>query len=77
MIQKRSVKFGMIGAGAIGQAYSQAFTKTDQAELVSVADVRAEAVQAIADTIGCASFESADEMFEKSMLDAVLVCPPP
>lgn len=73
----RKTKFGLVGAGAIAQAYAQAFEKTDIAEMVGVADIRTEAAQALAERLGCASYESYQAMNEGAELDAVIICTPP
>lgn len=73
----RKTKFGLVGAGAIAQAYAQAFEKTDIAEIVGVADIRTEAAQALAERLGCASYESYQAMNEGAELDAVIICTPP
>ena len=71
------VKFGIIGAGGIAQAYAQAFSQSEVAQLVGVADVRPEAAKAMADKAGCASFSSYESMAENLDLDAVLISTPP
>ncbi len=71
------VKFGLIGAGGIAQAYAQAFETSTTAELVAVADVRTEAAKAMAEKAKCQSFDSYQSMLEGAQLDAVIVCTPP
>jgi len=71
------VRFGLIGAGGIAQAYAQAFETTAHAELVAVADVRSEAAKAMAEKVRCQSFDSYQSMLEGTQLDAVIVCTPP
>jgi len=71
------VVFGIVGAGAIAQAYSQAFRGLAAARVAAVADVRPEAARALAEELGCAAFASHQEMAERVQLDAVLVCTPP
>lgn len=77
MITARKLRFGMVGAGAIAQAYTQAFHGNRQAELVAVADLREEAVNAIASTLNCAGFTDYRRMMDEMALDAVIVCTPP
>jgi predicted dehydrogenase len=77
MIAHTPTRFGLVGAGGIAQAYAQAFQDSDVADLVAVADVRAEAAEAIAQSLGCASYASHLEMVAAEDLDAVLVCTPP
>lgn len=71
------VAFGLVGAGAIAQAYAQAFRATSRARVAAVADVRREAAQALAEELGCAAFAGHREMAEQVPLDAALVCTPP
>jgi len=71
------VRFGLVGAGAIAQAYVQAFGRTPRARLAAVADCRLEAAQALADGAGCVAFATVDAMLEELELDAALVCTPP
>ena len=71
------VRFGLIGAGGIAQAYAQAFETSTTAELVAVADVRTEAAKAMAEKAKCQSFDSYQSMLEGAQLDAVILCTPP
>jgi predicted dehydrogenase len=77
MIASASLRFGMVGAGGIAQAYAQAFRDTDIANLVAVADVRAESAEAIAQSIGATAYATHEEMADTENLDAVVVCTPP
>lgn len=77
MIASANLRFGMVGAGGIAQAYAQAFRDTNIADLVAVADVRAESAEAIAQSIGAKSYASYEEMAAAENLDAVVVCTPP
>ncbi|WP_017296502.1 Gfo/Idh/MocA family protein [Nodosilinea nodulosa] len=76
-MSKQTVKFGLVGAGGIAQAYAQAFEKSAVAELMGVADVRSEAAAAMAESAGCQSFTSYEAMAEALDLDAVVICTPP
>jgi predicted dehydrogenase len=71
------VRFGLVGAGAIAQAYAEAFTQTTAAKLVAVADSRREAAEKMADAAQCQAFTDAESMADAVELDAVLVCTPP
>jgi predicted dehydrogenase len=73
----RPLRFGMVGAGGIAQAYVQVFRKAPEVELVAVADSRAQAARATAEAAGARWFDSHDGMAEGCDLDAVLVCTPP
>lgn len=70
-------KFGLVGAGAIAQAYAQAFETCETAEMIGVADVRSEAAQALAERLGCPSYDSYQAMDDSSEIDAVIICTPP
>lgn len=73
----RPVQLGIVGAGAIAQAYAQACSLTKDVELRAVADPRLEAAQSMGESYGCASFSSAEAMLEEMELGAALVCTPP
>jgi predicted dehydrogenase len=76
-MSKQIVKFGLVGAGGIAQAYAQAFEQTDLAELVAIADLRPEAAAAMAKAANCPSFQTHQEMVNAVELDAVIICTPP
>jgi predicted dehydrogenase len=71
------VRFGLIGAGGIAQAYAQAFETCPVAAIVAVADVRAEAAQALAERLHCQPFDSYQALAEGADVQAVIVCTPP
>jgi predicted dehydrogenase len=71
------LRFGVVGAGGIAQSYAQAFEQCDSARIVAVADLRADAARALAERLGCPSYDSYQAMAEKTRLDAVIVCTPP
>lgn len=70
-------RFGIVGAGAISQGYSQAFQTSDECITVGVADVRTEAARSLAEVHGCPAFASHTELADACDLDGVLVCTPP
>lgn len=70
------LKFGLIGAGGIAQAYAQAFNESSCCELVAVADVRREAAMALAEITGGTSYTDYAHLAEIE-LDAVIVATPP
>lgn len=77
MIKRNKIRIGMIGAGAIAQAYAQSFTKCEKAELVGVADVRAEAAEAVASSFDCVAVSDYKKLYDDVGVDAVLICTPP
>lgn len=77
-MKERLIKFGMVGAGGVAQAYAQAFAACESARLVAVADVRHEAARELAaKTAGCRAFDSYEALCDEAELDAVVVCTPP
>jgi predicted dehydrogenase len=71
------MRIGLIGAGAIAQTYGQVFAQSSSAELVGVADVRADAARALAERMHCPAFDSYDELVSASRCEAAVVCTPP
>jgi predicted dehydrogenase len=72
-----SLRFAIIGAGAISQGYAQAFQSCDDAEVVAVSDIRLPAAKSLAEVLGCSAFDSHEKVTEECEIDAVLVCTPP
>jgi len=71
------LRFGIIGAGMVAQAYVQAFERCECAALVGLADKRIEAARALAERLKCRSYEAFEDMVEECKPDAVIVCTPP
>src|SRR5437016_12429877 len=70
------LKFGLVGAGGIAQAYAQAFNESKCCELVAVADIRADAARALAEIVGGKAYNDHKQLAETN-LDAVIVATPP
>ncbi|MBV9217274.1 MAG: Gfo/Idh/MocA family oxidoreductase [Acidobacteria bacterium] len=70
------LKFGLVGAGGIAQAYAQAFNESECCELVAVADVRPEAATALAEIVGGKAYADHKDLTDAE-LDAVIVATPP
>jgi predicted dehydrogenase len=75
--KREKLRFGLVGAGAIAQAYLQAFENCDEARVVAVTDPRAEAAHSAAQRMRCASYDRVERMVEDCPLDAAIVCTPP
>lgn len=72
------LKLGIVGAGGIAQSYAQVFESCETSEVAAIADVRAEAAQALAEKIkGPRAYRSYETMADEERLDAVLICTPP
>lgn len=72
-----ALRLGLVGAGAIAQSYFKSTENCPQVQWVGIADVRAEAAAAAAESIGCPAFASHTELAEQAGCDAVMVCTPP
>lgn len=70
------MRFGLVGAGGIAQAYVQAFDESKCCELGAVADIRTEAATALAEIAGCESYADYQQLADLE-LDAVIVATPP
>lgn len=71
------LRFGLVGAGGIAQAYVQVLADLDEAVAVGVADPRSEAAHAAASTLGCRSFPDVESLADGTALDGVILCTPP
>jgi predicted dehydrogenase len=72
----KKLKFGLVGAGGIAQAYAQAFNDSKCCELVAVADIRADAATALAEIVNGKSYGDY-RLLAYVELDAVIVATPP
>ncbi|MBC7901033.1 MAG: Gfo/Idh/MocA family oxidoreductase [Saprospiraceae bacterium] len=72
------LKFGLIGAGGIAQAYSQAFNESECCDLVAIADVRLDSAKALAEISSGRAYADYKALAEsESGLDAVIIATPP
>jgi predicted dehydrogenase len=74
---KEKIKFALVGAGGIAQAYAQAFERCEVAQLVAIADVREAQAAALAVKLNCHSYSSYQMMADCEQFDAVIICTPP
>ncbi|MDH5797920.1 MAG: inositol 2-dehydrogenase [Paracoccaceae bacterium] len=70
-----TVRFGVLGAGRIGQVHAAAISSVPGAELVAVFDPVAEAAQSVREKYG-ADIRSIDEIAASDDIDAVAICTP-
>lgn len=70
-----TIRFGILGAGRIGQVHAAAVAATHGAMLTTVADAHAEAAETIARTYRCET-RSIDEIAASDDIDAVAICTP-
>jgi len=71
------IAFGLVGAGAIGKAYIQAFEACETARLVAIADIDPRACREAATRANCIAADDMRALADIGNLDAVLVCTPP
>lgn len=71
------LRLGLVGAGNIARTHVDAVSHATCAEIVGVADVRAEAARQMAERLGVPSFESHEALGDALALDGVIVCTPP
>ncbi len=71
------VRFGIVGAGAIAKAYSEALEQAEGVCLTAVADTMFDAAKSMADGHGAAAFASHRELALSGLCDAVIVSTPP
>ena len=70
-----TVRFGVLGAGRIGQVHARAIASVPGAALVAVADAVEAAAQALQDRYGC-DIRSIDAIEQADDIDAVVICTP-
>jgi predicted dehydrogenase len=72
-----TIRFGIIGAGRIAEAYASAFQKTRNARLTCIADVHPASLESMASKWGCVPFDSHTALVKSGLVDAVIVSTPP
>ena len=70
-----TVRFGVLGAGRIGQVHGDALAAVRGAELTAIADPVADAANAVKARHGCA-IRSIEEIEAADDIDAVIICTP-
>lgn len=70
-----TVRFGVLGAGRIGQVHARAIASVPGATLVAVADPVDAAARALHDRYGC-DIRSIDAIEQADDIDAVVICTP-
>ncbi|WP_342076959.1 inositol 2-dehydrogenase [Yoonia sp. SS1-5] len=70
-----TVRFGVLGAGRIGQVHARAIASVDGASLQAVADPMAQAAKAVQDAYG-GDIRTIDAIAAADDIDAVVICTP-
>jgi predicted dehydrogenase len=76
-VSRASVRLGLVGAGAVSQAYVLALRGCETAQIAAVADVRYEAARALAEGLGCSAYDSHEKLAAEAGVEAAIVCTPP
>jgi predicted dehydrogenase len=71
------MRFGLVGAGCIGQLRAKAIRKLSGAALVAVTDVNGPAAAQLASACGARAVPSLDALLSLEEIDAVIVSTPP
>jgi predicted dehydrogenase len=71
------LRFGLVGAGRIGQTYAEAFRSTPNATLTAIVDSNEPAASAMAKKENCRTWSSHQDLAESGAIDAVVVATPP
>jgi predicted dehydrogenase len=72
-----TLRFGIVGAGQIAQTYLRLFDDLDDATIVGVADVRRDVATAAAAAVGATAHATVEDLLDRQMPDAIVVCTPP
>ncbi len=70
-----TVRFGVLGAGRIGQVHARAIASVAGAELIAIAEPVEAAAAAAQEQFGC-ELRSIDEIADSDDIDAVVICTP-
>jgi predicted dehydrogenase len=72
-----TLRFAIIGTGAIARAYEAAFSSLSQATIVAATDTNVVAASGFAQRNGCAAYSSVHELLRRAEFDAAVICTPP
>ncbi len=72
-----TLRFGLVGAGSIGQIRIQALKDVESCELVAIADVDKERAKAVSPSASTEIFTDYQQMLASENVDAVIVSTPP
>jgi predicted dehydrogenase len=72
-----TLRFAIVGTGAIARAYETAFASLREAKIVAACDVSAAAVAEFAERNRCEAYTSVQELLLGAEFDAAVVCTPP
>ena len=76
-MNSKRIRLACIGCGRIAQDHLDAISMIKTAKIVSVVDINTDVVESVANQFKCDSFSSYTDLFDKSDIDAVLICTPP
>jgi myo-inositol 2-dehydrogenase / D-chiro-inositol 1-dehydrogenase len=74
-MEKKMLRFGLLGAGRIGQIHGRNAAASPKGELVAIADPFPKAAESLAKATG-AQVRDIDAIFSAKDIDAVLICTP-
>lgn len=72
-----TLRFAVIGTGAIARAYEAAFASLHQATVVAACDTNEAVAAAFAERNGCTHYSSVEDLLRYGEFDAAVVCTPP
>jgi len=73
-MMNKSLRAAVIGVGTFGSMHAKVYAEIESADLVAVADIRADAVQNFVSEYGARGYTDYNELLEKEDLDIVSIC---
>lgn len=75
-MDKKMIRFGILGCGAIARFHADAIARIENAVLVGVADALTEGARRFAEEYQVKAYADYQEMLQDDMIDAVCICTP-
>lgn len=75
-MEKRTLKFGIVGCGRIAPKHAESIVALPEAELIGVCDIVPERAQAFADKYGAKPYTDYTEMLKNPDIDVITVATP-